>query len=51
MFVLGTVANNRLDLSIVSTNGNGEAHSRVTGHDEVKVVLADAGLACCSVEE
>jgi hypothetical protein len=51
MLVLGAIASDVFNLTIVTTDGNGESDDIVASTDEFEVVLADTSLRCGSVEE
>ena len=51
MLVLGTVANNVLDLAVVAADWDRESDNIVAGTDQLEVVLADTGFRGGSVEE
>lgn len=51
MLVLGTVADNVLDLTVVSPDGNRKADHCVTSHDHLKIVLGHSSLGSSSVKE
>ena len=51
MLVLSTVTSDVFNLTIVTTNWNGESDDVIAGTDEFKIVLADTSLWGGSVEE
>jgi hypothetical protein len=51
VLVLGTVANDVLDRSVVPADRDRKANHGVASHNHFKVVLRDSGLSSCSVEE
>ena len=51
MLVLGAVAVDGLDFTVIAPNGNGETDNVVAGADHFKVVLGDARLGRSAVKE
>lgn len=51
VLVLGSVANDILDLAVVSANGDRETDDSIAGHDHIKVVLRDASFISSALEK